>query len=198
MISGNAESGCGGQSIRREAFVISMAPPPTDGTGESAAKWLTLLGTKTTGLRDSIRRNVDTGNGPNFSVLFWKGLSGTPLRTQLVRPLLRNVSRHAAVMTLLTKPEAEKLLKQASSVARMPATAKDIQARWSLAQGCDYLAGELVDASGFPASSRVPQRRTEPAAVVGRDSREEHSILSTACRRTPRYRRPVRRACPWW
>jgi hypothetical protein len=31
-------------------------------------------------------------------------------------------------MTLLTKPEAEKLVKQASSVARVPAAAKDIQA----------------------------------------------------------------------
>jgi hypothetical protein len=31
-------------------------------------------------------------------------------------------------MTLLTKPEAEKLVKQASSVARIPATTKDVQA----------------------------------------------------------------------
>jgi hypothetical protein len=30
-------------------------------------------------------------------------------------------------MTLLTKPEAEKLVKQASSVARIPATRKDVQ-----------------------------------------------------------------------
>jgi hypothetical protein len=30
-------------------------------------------------------------------------------------------------MTLLTKPEAEKPVKQASSVARIPATARDVQ-----------------------------------------------------------------------
>jgi hypothetical protein len=31
-------------------------------------------------------------------------------------------------MTLLTKPEAEQLVKRASSVARIPATTKDVQA----------------------------------------------------------------------
>jgi hypothetical protein len=31
-------------------------------------------------------------------------------------------------MTQLTKPEAKKLVKQASSVARVPATPKDVQA----------------------------------------------------------------------
>jgi hypothetical protein len=30
-------------------------------------------------------------------------------------------------MTLLTKPEAEQLVKQASSVAKIPATTKDVQ-----------------------------------------------------------------------
>ena len=70
-------------------------------------------------------------------------------------------------MTLLTKPEAEKLVKQASSVARIPATMKDVQTR----SDCSCVVGFGVTVFVRGRSVRQHHTRTDTGAgLVGSDS----------------------------